>query len=82
MKTKIRHSRKGFTLIELLVGMTIFSVGITSIFLLLQQTMKSASISKNEIVVSNLLREQLELVRNQRDTNYKNYAKWDENIQE
>lgn len=39
--------------------------------------MKSVSISRNEIIVSNLLREQIELVRNVRDSNIKKGAGWD-----
>ena len=76
LSMRLRHSRSAFTLIELLIGMTIFAIGITAIFLLLQQTMRSASISRNEVVASNLLREQIELVRNIRDTNIANYAPW------
>lgn len=57
--------------------MTIFTVGITSIFLLLESTFKSATISRNEIIVANLLREQIELIRNLKENNYKNFAKWD-----
>lgn len=68
-KLHFRQSRRGFTLIELLIGMTIFSIAMTSIYLLLTSTMKSASYSRNEIIVANLLREQMELVRNVRDSN-------------
>ena len=75
-KIAFRHSRSGFTLIELLVGMTIFSIAITSIFLLLESTMKSVRISRNEVIISNLLREQLELVRNVRDANLAKGAAW------
>lgn len=39
--------------------------------------MKSVTISRNEVVVANLLREQIELVRNIRDTNIIQAAKWD-----
>ncbi len=77
MFTKIRHSRVGFTLIELLVGMTIFSIALTSIYLLLTSTMKSVTYSRNEIIVSNLLREQMELMRNIRDSNIAKGAAWD-----
>lgn len=77
MFKKFRHSRAGFTLIELLVGMTIFSIALTSIYLLLNSTMKSVSYSRNEIIVSNLLREQIELVRNIRDSNIAKGAGWD-----
>lgn len=70
------HSRSGFTLVELLIGMTIFSIAMTSIYLLLMSTMKSANYSRNEIVVSNLLQEQMELVRNIRDNNIANASAW------
>lgn len=75
--SRLRHSRAGFTLIELLVGMVVFVTGITAVFLLLEHTMRSAVISRNETMVSNILREQLELVRYIRDTNLVNYAAWD-----
>lgn len=77
MLKKFRHSRSGFTLIELLIGMTIFSIALTSIYLLLNSTMKSVSYSRNEIIVSNLLREQIELVRNIRDSNQMSGNGWD-----
>ncbi len=57
--------------------MTIFSVGITAIFLLLNQSMQSALHSRNEVIISGLLREQIELVRNIRDSNLGNYTIWD-----
>lgn len=76
----LKHSRSGFTLVELLIGMTIFSVGITSIFLLLHSTLKTASVSRNEIVVANLIREQLELTKFLRDSNVKNFSSWNNGI--
>ena len=39
--------------------------------------MGNASYSRHEIVVANLLREQLELFHNIRDTNTRNYVPWD-----
>lgn len=75
-KFSFRHSRSGFTLIELLIGMTIFSIAMTSIYLLLTSTMKSVSYSRNEIIVSNLLREQMELFRNVRDSNIASASAW------
>ncbi len=76
MKLKIAHSR-GFTLVELIIGMTIFAMGMTSIFILLQSTMKNMVYSRNEVVVANLLREELELARNMRNSNISMYAPWD-----
>ena len=66
---KLRYSTSGFTLIELIIGMTIFSIGLTGIYALLHSTMSSVSYSRDEIVVSGLLREQVDLVMNIRDTN-------------
>jgi hypothetical protein len=57
--------------------MTIFAIGLTGIYGLLSGVLWSASYSRHEIVVANLLREQNELFHNIRDTNVKNYAKWD-----
>ena len=74
---KFRHSTSGFTLIELIVGMTIFSIGLTGIYALLQTTMSNVRYSRDEIVVSGLLREQVDLVMNMRDTNIKNFIPWD-----
>ncbi len=74
---KLRYSTSGFTLIELIIGMTIFSIGLTGIYALLHSTMSSVSYSRDEIVVSGLLREQVDLVMNIRDTNLRNYIPWD-----
>ncbi len=73
----LRNSTSWFTLIELIVGMTIFSIGLTGIFALLQTTMRSVRYSQDEIIVSGILREQLDLVNNIRDTNVRNYIPWD-----
>lgn len=74
---KLRYSTSGFTLIELIIGMTIFSIGLTGIYALLHSTMSSVSYSRDEIVISGLLREQVDLVMNIRDTNLRNYIPWD-----
>jgi prepilin-type N-terminal cleavage/methylation domain-containing protein len=73
----IAHQKSGFTLAELIVGMTVFAIGLTSIYALLSSIMGSANFSRQEIVVANLLREQIELVRHIRDTNVQNFVPWD-----
>lgn len=75
--THYRHSHSGFTLIELIVGMTVFAIGLTAILGLLSTTISNSTYSRHEIVVAGLLREQMELVKNMRDTNLKNYVAWD-----
>lgn len=72
------HSHRwGFTLIELIIGMTIFAVGLTGILALLSSTLSNAQYSRHEVVAAWLLREQMELVKNIRDTNLENYVRWD-----
>ncbi len=73
----LKHSRSGFTLIELIVGMTIFSIGMTAILALLSTTIDTATVSRQEIIVSNLLREQVELIKNVRNSNVRNFVPWD-----
>lgn len=74
---QFRSSTSGFTIIELLIGMTIFSIGLTWVYALLQTTMSTVQYSRDEIIVSGILREQIDLVMNMRDTNLRNYIPWD-----
>ena len=73
----LRHSRSGFTLIELIVGMTIFSVGMTAILALLSSTIDTSIVSRQEIIASNILREQIELIKNIRNSNVRSFVEWD-----
>ncbi len=66
-----------FSIIEVLVGIFIFSLGLTSIFALLTSSLNLNELNKNKIIASNLAREQIELVRNIRDTNYTTLHSWD-----
>lgn len=70
-------THRGFTLVELMVGMLIFSLGLTSIYTILSSTFRNVSYSRHEVVVAGLLREQIELVKNIRDTNVRAFAPWD-----
>lgn len=74
---KFQHSNAWFTLVELIIGMTIFAIGLTGIYALLSSTMGNASYSRHEIVAANLLREEIELVKNIRDTDIRNFLSWD-----
>lgn len=73
----INPTTSGFTLIELIIGMTIFSIGLAGVYALLQTTMSTVRYSRDEIVISGLLREQIDLVMSIRDTNLRNYIPWD-----
>lgn len=72
-------SKKGFTIVELIIGMAIFAIGMTGILALLGSTIENSFISRHEIVASNLLREEVELIKNIRNTNIRSYVDWDKN---
>ena len=57
--------------------MTVFSIGLTGIYALLQSTISNVSYSRDEIVAAWLLSEQTNLVSNLRDTNVRNFITWD-----
>ena len=65
-----QHNKKAFSIIEILVWMFIFSLWILSVYALIMSSMNLNEYNKNYIIASNLAREQLELMRNIRDSNY------------
>jgi prepilin-type N-terminal cleavage/methylation domain-containing protein len=67
----------GFTLVEILIGITIFSVGMAGILVLLQSTINTAILARHEVVASNLLREKIELIHNNRNSNIRSLTRWD-----
>lgn len=67
------RTQKWFTILELIVGMTIFSIGMTGILALLSTTIQNSLYSRHEIVAANILREQIELVKNTRNSNIRNF---------
>lgn len=73
---KIFKNKKWLSIIEVMVGIFIFSLGISAIFMVITSTLSVNTYNKNYIVAWNLAREQVELIRNIRDTNYKKYQKW------
>lgn len=70
-------SHTWFSIIEVLVGIFIFSLGLVAIYWILVSSLKVNDYNKNAIIASNLAREQIEIIRNIRDTNYEILAKWD-----
>lgn len=61
---------KGFTLIETLVAIAILTTAMVAPFYALQESIKSADVSRDEITGSNLAQEGVEYVRSIRDGNY------------
>ena len=71
------RTRSAFTLIEVLIAILIFSVGLIAAFVLTSTATSLSMRSKQEIIATNLLREQLEIAKNIRDTNFLALRKYD-----
>ena len=71
------QSRSAFTLIEVLIAILIFSLGLIAAFVLTSTATSLSMRSKQEIIATNLLREQLEIAKNIRDTNFLALRKYD-----
>ena len=68
--------KKALSIIEIMVGIFIFTLGISAIYMVISSTSRINTYNKNQIIASNLAREQIELIRNIRDTNYAKLQKW------
>jgi Tfp pilus assembly protein PilV len=64
-------NKKAFSIIEILVWIFIFSLWLVSIYAIIVSTLRINDYNSNYIVAANLAKEQIELVRNIRDSNYK-----------
>ncbi len=60
-----------------MTGIVVFSIGMLGIYLLVDAGISSAQNAKIEIVASNILREQVELLKNTRDSNWLMLRLWD-----
>ncbi len=75
MKKNNSH-KKALSIIEIMVGIFIFTLGISAVYMVISSTSRINTYNKNQIIASNLAREQIELIRNIRDTNYARLQKW------
>jgi len=67
----LKNNKKAFSIIEILIWMLIFTMWIVSVYSVIITTLNLNDYNKNYIIASFLAREQIELVRNIRDSNYK-----------
>jgi Tfp pilus assembly protein PilV len=74
----IKNTLQAFSIIEVLIGIFVFSLGLISIYALLASSLSVSDYNRNSIIASNLAREQIELFRNIRDTNYKKLQVWNQ----
>ncbi len=63
-------NKKAFSLIELMIAMFVFFMWVISVYAIINTTIKLNSYNRDYIIATNLSREQVELVRNIRDTNF------------
>ncbi|PIR12760.1 hypothetical protein COV49_04485 [Candidatus Falkowbacteria bacterium CG11_big_fil_rev_8_21_14_0_20_39_10] len=68
---KLKQSNHGFTILEILVVIFIITVGMVGVLSLIIQNIQVQYINKNILIASQLSQEGLELIRNQRDNNFK-----------
>jgi len=71
-----------FSIIEVMVWIFIFTLWLVSVYALLVSSLKINDFNRNSIIASNLAREQVELLRNVRDTNYKKLQVWNQKFPE
>lgn len=82
MKKNILKNLKAFSIIEIMISIFVFTLWLMWVYAIIISTMNLNDYNKNYIIASNLAREQLELIRNIRDNNYKkvqNYNQIDPN---
>lgn len=69
MKKNINN--KAFSILEIMIWIFIFTMWVISVYSIIVSTLKLNDYNKNYIIASGLAREQIELLRNIRDSNYK-----------
>jgi prepilin-type N-terminal cleavage/methylation domain-containing protein len=73
---------KGFTLIEVVVAVFILTIGVLAIFNVVQNITVYSRVSSSKLTAVYLAQEGIELVRNQRDSNWLAGDSWDLNLPE
>lgn len=69
-------SNAWFSIIETMIWIFIFSAGLISTFLIISSSLDLNRNSKNDIIASNLAREDIEIIKNIRENNYNDFQNW------
>jgi len=69
-------NKSWMSIIEVIVAIFLFTIWLSSIYLVISSSINLNEYGKNQIIASNLAREWLELVKNLRDSNYTNLHNW------
>jgi hypothetical protein len=66
----MKKNKKWFSIIEVMVWIFIFTLWMVWVFAIISSTLRINDYNENYIIASNLANEQLELIKNIRDSNY------------
>ncbi|MCH2189273.1 hypothetical protein MK079_05610 [Candidatus Gracilibacteria bacterium] len=69
-------SKSAVSLLEVMVTITLFMVGLVSVYSVVSSTLRLNEYNKNFIIASQLAREQMEMVSHIRDYNFVNIRNW------
>ena len=75
-KEKKIRDKRGFTLIEVITVLLIISLGMVGVLSLISQNIRSQSLNKNTLIAYQLAQEGVELIRQVRDTNWREGVDW------
>ena len=70
------RSHQWFTLIELIIAMAVFSIGLVGAYMMLERSNFLSASSQDEIIAYNLMRADIEEIKNLRDTNWVALRAW------
>lgn len=70
-------NKYAFSMIEILIGIFIFSLGLVSVYALISSIINLNDSNKHSLIAGYLANEQIEIIRNIRDTNYVKIQKYD-----
>lgn len=74
----MNKNNKWFSIIEILIWIFIFSLWIVGVYAIISSTLRVNDLNENYIIATNLANEQIELVRNIRDSNYTKIKKYNQ----
>ena len=72
--------KNAFTILEVILAIFILTIAVFSSFALIQQTVIGASLNQSRLVAYYLAQQEIENIRNTRDTNWLQGKDWDEGI--
>jgi Tfp pilus assembly protein PilV len=73
-------SKKSFTLIEILIALSLLMIGVVGVFRVVQNITFFSQINSSKLIATYLTQEGIEVVRNNRDSNWLKGDTWDSNL--